>query len=128
MTIADGDFAESLDDILGSIIRTDPRLFLQELQNHHSLIRDLEGLLNSGGDDSTNRKSDWKKEHQERVKAFQTRAHIGAFLDYSKTNILMTAIHFDYFDINKNFLWHILETCFTRSRPTSWAGEVWPDH
>jgi hypothetical protein len=72
MAISDGDFTESLNAILGSFIRTDPRLFLQELQSHHSLVRGLEGLLNSGGDDSTDSESGWKKEHQQRIKAFQT--------------------------------------------------------
>jgi hypothetical protein len=72
MTIADGDLTESLDDILGSSIRTAPKLFLQELQNHHSLIRDLEGLLNSGGDDPTEKQSGWNKEHQERIKVFRS--------------------------------------------------------
>jgi len=44
-TIADGAFAEELCFILGSLIRINPKLFLEELKNHEHLIRTFRLLL-----------------------------------------------------------------------------------
>ena len=49
LTVADGHFGETLDIILGAIIRVDPQMFLEELHNHRHLIVRLDALVGDFG-------------------------------------------------------------------------------
>jgi hypothetical protein len=49
LSLSDGDFTESLDQILGSLIRRNPTMFLEELAIHRELVIRLDGLLGDFG-------------------------------------------------------------------------------
>jgi hypothetical protein len=71
-TIADGGFAEYLDDILGSLIRINPRLFLEELKENRDIIMGLDGLLGNFGDPYVDRMKAHDLEASLRVKALRS--------------------------------------------------------
>jgi len=66
-TISDADFTETLDQALGSLIDSHPRLFLEELQNHRLLLKGhLGGLLCNLGDKYVDRSDEQIKVLKER--------------------------------------------------------------
>ena len=65
--ICDADFCESLDQILGALIRVNPGMFLEELSNHRALIRHLGGLVANLGDDFVDQESKSAREVNARI-------------------------------------------------------------
>ena len=61
-TVSDGEFGESLDQILGSLIRRNPTMFLEELNIHRSLVPGLGGLLGNLGDEFVDQTSKRQRE------------------------------------------------------------------
>lgn len=68
-TLSDGDFTEMLDILLGSLIRIDPELFLEELFDARSYVSRLDGLLGNEGDVYVDRLSAQCLENRYRVYA-----------------------------------------------------------
>jgi len=71
MTISDGAFAETLDQILGALIRVDARLFLEEFRNHRTIVRGLAGLLGNCGEEFVDNEAAVKKELKARIKSLK---------------------------------------------------------
>jgi hypothetical protein len=55
MAIADGGFAEELDIILGTLIRINPKLFLQGLNEYDILVERIDALVGNQGDQYVDR-------------------------------------------------------------------------
>ena len=67
-TIADGEFAESLDVTLGKLICRNPRLFLQQLKANRHLVARLDTLLMNYGPDFTEDDQAQAAEYRHRLK------------------------------------------------------------
>jgi len=70
-TIADGEFAESLNWTLGKLIITNPILFLKELKNHRQIPYDLDGLVGNNGPDIYNNQELDLKVTGEKIKSLK---------------------------------------------------------
>ena len=66
-SICDADFCESLDQIVGALIRINPEMFLEELSNHRTLIPHLRGLVANLGDDFVDQESKRTQEMKARI-------------------------------------------------------------
>lgn len=49
LSIADGGFSEGIDIILGTLIRINPKLFLEGLRKHQALVGRIDGLVGNQG-------------------------------------------------------------------------------
>lgn len=72
MTIADGDFGETLDQMLGRLIRVDPRLFLGELRKNRHLVVRLDALVGNLGEDFIDNEDATKHELMLRIRSLRS--------------------------------------------------------
>ncbi len=70
-TIADGEFAESLDVTLGRLICRNPRLFLQQLKANRHLVARLDSLLMNYGSDFTDDDQAQAAEYRHRLRCIR---------------------------------------------------------
>ena len=70
-TIADGEFAESLDVTLGKLICRNPRLFLQQLKANRHLVARLDSLLMNYGPDFADDDQAQAVEYRRRLKCIR---------------------------------------------------------
>ena len=70
-TIADGEFAESLDATLGKLICRNPRLFLQQLKANRHLVARLDSLLMNYGPDFAEDDQAQAAEYRHRLKCIR---------------------------------------------------------
>ncbi len=69
---SDGHVGELLDQMLGRLIRINPRLFLQALQRHRAAVVGLDGLVGNFGDAYVDREVAHAYERDQRVAALLT--------------------------------------------------------
>ena len=69
MRISDGEFSEWLDIILGSLIRIDARLFLQELKAHRAEVSELSSLVGNLGEEFVDKIAAHNLEMELRIQA-----------------------------------------------------------
>ncbi len=67
LSLSDGDLGESLDQILGSLIRRNPTMFLEELAIHREFVLRLDGLLRNLGDEFVDQPSKVRGELDRRI-------------------------------------------------------------
>jgi hypothetical protein len=70
-SISDADFTESLDQILGRLIRINPKLFLEALKLHRELVGDLGGILENLGNKFVDEEDLSKKEIKKRIQSLE---------------------------------------------------------
>ena len=70
--ICDADFCETLNEILGPLIRINPTMFLEELSRHRRLVGHLGGLVGSLGDEFVDQRSRTLRELELRVNSLKT--------------------------------------------------------
>lgn len=70
-TIADREFAESLDVILGKLICRNPRLFLQEVKQNRHFVARLDSILMTYGPDYTGKDRARDAEYHRRLKCLR---------------------------------------------------------
>jgi hypothetical protein len=70
-SISDADFTETLDQILGRLIRTNPKLFLEELKLHRELVGNLSGILGNLGEKFVDEEDLSKKEIIKRIQSLE---------------------------------------------------------
>jgi len=72
LAVSDGDFGEILSQVLGQLIKPAPRMFLEELQAHRTLVRSLGSLTGNLGEEYIDEFSKAVQELKARIKALQT--------------------------------------------------------
>lgn len=70
--IADGAFSESLNIMLGKLIRINPKMFLEELKRHYSLISGINFILRNSSNIYVDRLEAYLYEIQQRIKAIES--------------------------------------------------------
>jgi hypothetical protein len=72
LTISDGSLSEDLYAALGTLIRIDPRAFLEELREHRRLVTRLDALVGNFGPDYVDKADAREREKHLRIKALQS--------------------------------------------------------
>ena len=88
-SLADGDFGEQLDIMVGKLIRINPELFLEELNNCRQLIPNLDGLLGNLGEEYVDREEAQELEVTLRVEALRgvTKKSLGSIRNECIANL-----------------------------------------
>ncbi len=71
LNVSDGDFAESIDITLGRLVKSNPRMFLQELNSYRTPADDFGGILCNLGEDYVDSIAAQIVELKARIKSLQ---------------------------------------------------------